>query len=482
MLNRLAQSALRSLRMKLSQQILGSSLRTLETLGPARLLTVLTEDLPQIAATILLLPTVAMNATIAVGCLIYMGTVSVPLLMIFAVLIALGILSYRYPARRAQAVLQKARDEADIIAEQFRALTYGAKELKLHEARRHSFLTDVLLVAATSAEEYNLLGMRIYTAAASWAQVAIFVIIGIIIFFHPTLPSHDIGALTSFIIALLYLTTPLQVIVNMIPSLGHANVALQNIQSIGLTLSASEQVPSSLEKLAPFGWRVIEFSSITHEYGDENERQGFTLGPLTLRFLPGVITFIVGGNGSGKTTFAKLLTGLYTPQSGEIRIDQTPIKTAAALEAYRQLFSTVFSDAFLFDRLLGLNSDQVEARSTEYLQRLQLAPRVHIDNGRLSTLDVSQGQRKRLALLTAFLEDRQIYIFDEWAADQDPGFREIFYLELIPELKARGKTVFVISHDDRYFHIADRLIKLEEGSVVEDSKGIQDLSAREASA
>jgi putative ATP-binding cassette transporter len=126
----------------------------------------------------------------------------------------------------------------------------------------------------------------------------------------------------------------------------------------------------------------------------------------------------------------------------------------------------VFSDFFLFDSLLGLEVPEGDARPEEYLERLLLHHKVKIEGGTLSTLDLSQGQRKRLALLTAYLEDRPIYLFDEWAADQDPEFKEVFYRHLLPDLKARGKTVVVISHDDRYYDAGDRLVRLDSGGLV----------------
>jgi putative ATP-binding cassette transporter len=132
---------------------------------------------------------------------------------------------------------------------------------------------------------------------------------------------------------------------------------------------------------------------------------------------------------------------------------------------YRQQFSAVFFDFYLFERLFGFEGKDVDAESQKYLDLLQLSHKLTIKDGHLSTVDLSQGQRKRVALLNAYLEDRPIYIFDEWAADQDPQFKQIFYYELVPELKSRGKTVIVISHDDRYYHLADRLIKLESGKI-----------------
>src|SRR5256885_14002412 len=66
----------------------------------------------------------------------------------------------------------------------------------------------------------------------------------------------------------------------------------------------------------------------------------------------------------------------------------------------------------------------------------------------------------------AYLEGRPVLVFDEWAADQDPSFRHLFYTELLPELRARGHLLVVISHDDRYFHLADRIVRMEAGRMV----------------
>ena len=211
----------------------------------------------------------------------------------------------------------------------------------------------------------------------------------------------------------------------------------------------------------------LELKGVTHSYHRELENKSFTLGPIDLSFAPGELVFLVGGNGSGKTTLAKLICGLYTPEFGEIRLNFEPVM-AQGREAYRQLFSVVFSDFHLFENLLGLETVGLDSRADNYLKQLQLNHKVQIADGTFSTIDLSQGQRKRLALLTAFLENRPFYIFDEWAADQDPLFKEVFYLQLLPELKAQGKTVLVISHDDRYYTIADRIIKLDYGKLNHD--------------
>jgi putative ATP-binding cassette transporter len=219
----------------------------------------------------------------------------------------------------------------------------------------------------------------------------------------------------------------------------------------------------------PPAWRRLDLAAATFAYPSDVDGQAFELGPLDLTFQRGEIVFIVGGNGSGKTTFVKLLTGLYECQAGEIRLDGAAI-TPDRREWYGEHFSAVFSDFYLFDSLLGLDRADLDARARRLLVELELDAKLRIVEGALSTTALSQGQRKRLALLTAFLEDRPIYVFDEWAADQDPHYREIFYKRLLPELKAKGKTVFAISHDDRYYHLGDRVVKLEYGKIAEDRR------------
>jgi putative ATP-binding cassette transporter len=180
-----------------------------------------------------------------------------------------------------------------------------------------------------------------------------------------------------------------------------------------------------------------------------------------LSFYSGEVVFVVGGNGSGKTTLAKLISGLYAPESGDIRLNGIEI-TDGLRDYYRQHFSAVFSDFFLFESFIGLGSN-LDAQASQYLKDLELDHKVEIKDGKLSTTELSQGQRKRLALLTAYLEDRPFYIFDEWASDQDPVFKQVFYNRIVPALRERGKAVIVITHDDKYFHCADRLIKLDFG-------------------
>jgi putative ATP-binding cassette transporter len=479
LLNKLGQNALYSIRMELSRQIVAAPLRHLEQLGTHRLLASLTEDVQIIINTVMLVPLLCINGTVIFGCLIYMSSISGYLLAVVLACMVLGIAGYYIPAQKAQRIFKEARDQSDSLQQHFRALTLGTKELKINNNRRKAFFTDALNVTADAARRKNMAAMQIHIAAASWGQAFVFAVIGLIVFISPGILHISGTALTGYALSLLYLTSPLQVIMNMLPNVARANVAVNKVKDLGFELSGQEAEECSEPCLPCANWRTLEFKAVAHRYSCEGEASVFQVGPVTLTFKAGEVVFITGGNGSGKTTFAKLLTGLYAPEAGEILLDGRPIGSRER-DHYRQYFAVVFSDFYLFEQLLGLSGANCERDAQEYLIRLNLAHKVHIGNGRWSTIELSQGQRKRLALLTAYLEDRLIYLFDEWAADQDPVFKDVFYTQLLAELKAKNKTVFVISHDDRYYHVADRIIKLDEGQVVSDTSALEKSALVEA--
>jgi putative pyoverdin transport system ATP-binding/permease protein len=469
LLTKLGQQAMHRMRMQLCGQILAAPLLHLEELGNARLLTTLTDDIPTITNAVVVIPLLCVNAALVIGCLIYLGILSWWVFLIVLAFMILGIATYQLPILKVHKIFQATREHADRLQEHFRALTLGAKELKIHNERRHTFIKEGLEATADALQEYNVAGQNLYTAAASWGQVLVFIVVGLILFIFPWMHNLDRAMLTGYALTLLYLMTPLQVIMNSLPQLTRANVALNKVSDLGFSLASqglehAEEGPGQTDD----AWVKLQLSSVTHRYRRDGEASDFVLGPLDLTFRPGEMVFIIGGNGSGKTTFLKLLTGLYAPESGSIYLNDKPIG-AENREAYRRHFSAVFSDFYLFETMLGLGDNRLDQRASEYLQQLKLAHKVRIEKGKLSTTALSQGQRKRLALLTAFLENRPIYIFDEWAADQDPYFKDFFYMHLLSDLAARHKTVFVITHDDKYYHLAGRIITLDNGQVTSDT-------------
>ncbi len=464
----LSTGALFDQRIRLSRRILDAPLRKLEEVGPHRLLVALTEDIATISGALTTLPLLCMHAAIVVGCLIYLGWLSEWMLLgVFGFMI-LAVLTYQFAMTRAQYYFKKSRESWDLLFKDFRALTEGTKELKLHRARREAFLSTVLSVNAQTLRRHNIYANAIYNGARSWGQVLIFVFIGLLLFVLPGFSAISLQTRMSYTLIILYLMTPVEVILNSVPLLGRAKIAVQKVEDLGLLLPSNvDSIHEKPRREVESKWQTLELTGVTHTYYRESEDDNFVLGPIDLSFNRGELVFLTGGNGSGKTTFAKLLTGLYMPESGEIRLDKDVV-TDETRDDYRQNFSVVFSDFYLFETLLGLESNATDDRAQDYLQQLHLNHKVSVENGTFSTTSLSSGQRKRLALLTAYLEDRPFYVFDEWASDQDPVFKKIFYHQLLPELKSRNKTILVISHDEAYYHIADRVVKLNYGVVESD--------------
>jgi putative ATP-binding cassette transporter len=256
---------------------------------------------------------------------------------------------------------------------------------------------------------------------------------------------------------------PISTIMGALPSLRQSMIALKRIEQLDDTLLA-ERAPCGETNFTGNAPLTLELRGVCHQYPGATEDRAFVLGPIDFTIHAGELLFIVGGNGSGKTTLAMLLLGLYPPESGAIYLNGHKV-TEANVADYRQHFSAVFADFHLFEQLLEMESDALMEKTNHYLASLEMANKVQVVDGKFSTLNLSTGQRKRLALISSYLEDRPIYLFDEWAADQDPAFKRVFYTELLPELKARGKTVIVITHDDAYFSCADRVIKLQDGAL-----------------
>jgi putative ATP-binding cassette transporter len=312
-----------------------------------------------------------------------------------------------------------------------------------------------------------------FIVAQNWSQFLFFTLIGLILFVLPRVEHLDPHALTGYVVATLYLMGPLSGVLSCMSIFGRAGASLRKIDDLGLVLrTAAVESEDHSRQAAPATFDYLELSNVTHSYRRENEEKPFMIGPINLHFRAGELVYLVGGNGSGKSTLAKVLTGLYVPEGGEIRVNGQVIDNRNR-DDYRQHFSAVFSDFHLFDSFIGLQGENRDEQAREYLKQLHLSHKVSIKNGKLSTTELSQGQRKRLALLTAYLEDRAFYLFDEWASDQDPLFKDVFYTKLLPELKARGKTILVITHDDHYFHLADRVIKLDYGQIASDAPGVE---------
>ncbi len=460
---RYSQQAIADLRRQLVRRILGVPLRRLEQIGASRLMVALVDDVNSLMSALFGFPTLAVNLAVLLGGAVYLTFLSWHMLVAMGVLILAGAGCYRIFITSGFRALFQAREAEDRLYAHFRTLTEGIKELKLHQLRREAFMTENVQSSTEDFQRHTVAAETRFMLAHNWSHLLFYVLVGLILFFLPRFQGTDIKTLTGYVLTVLYLMGPLAGVMSSLAVFSRADVALRKIDALGVSLGGeSDDQPAGG---AASAFSRLEFTGIAHTYRSDQSDDKFVLGPLDLEFRRGELVFLVGGNGSGKSTLAKIITGLYPPESGEIFLDGRAI-TDANRDDYRQLFSTVFADFHLFETLLGLRSPDMDLQAEEYLAQLHLNHKVKIAGGRVSTTALSSGQRKRLALLTAYLEDRPFYVFDEWAADQDPLFKDIFYRQLLPELKRREKTVLVITHDDRYFNVADRVLKLDYGQLL----------------
>lgn len=472
LLTRLSQDSIANLRLRLSREILSAPLIKLEAYGPHKLLASLSSDISAISNGIMRLPFLLMNSAMIAGCLLYLLWLSWVLFLVAVLVMGVGMQAYRWPQTRALAFFKIAREHNDDLYKGFRAVCEGTKELKMNQQRRNAFFDGRFEETIRAYADNMVGGRKYYSFAGSFGILLFFLVIGTLVFILPKWVEIEQSALVGYVLILLFLQGPLEVVLTAVPELAKTSVSLEKLQSLGLTLNAQSNKPSALEDEAVAHGALkyqqsIELKNVTHKYYRELEATHFQLGPINLQFQPGELVFLIGGNGCGKTTLAKIILGLYEPESGNVCLDGVELNKSQ-YEEYRQLFSPVFVDFFLFDELLGFGDIDIDAQAAKHLEALQLSHKVSVENGKLSTTDLSQGQKKRLTLMAAYLEDRPFYVFDEWAADQDPEFKRVFYRSILPDLREQGKTVLVISHDEQYFDVADRYIKMESGQIIID--------------
>ncbi len=471
----LALKTVRDLRLELSSKILSTPLRELERMGSHRQLAVLTEDVTTLSRVLPFITRFASDVTTLAAGAVWMFLLSWQALLVVGAFLVVGIGIYHLMLNRSMVHMRRGRDEFDVVFDHFRALHDGSKQLKLNRKRRKLFLFGDLRDSLEAFRDHAMAGRRVLVGAEVLTRFLFFALLGLMVFGIPYFLSEGgTEVMLGYVLVALFLFRPVNSLMMLVPDFGLAAVALQKIESLGLALDNLESEPGvnfdsdAGESLKVANWKQLELRGTSYTYRHRSEDAGFRMGPIDLVLKPGELVFIEGGNGSGKTTFAKVLCSLYSHDEGEILLDGVPI-TDENRESYRQLFSVVFFDFHIFGKLVSDAGDEIDALAKVRLNELELAHKVTVSDGMLSTQELSQGQRKRLALLTAYVEDRPIYLFDEWAADQDPQFKKIFYTKILPELKASGKTVIAITHDDRYMHLADRRLKLEEGALVSES-------------
>lgn len=459
------EAILNGIRVEVAERLRRTDLEALEHMGRAEIFGMVareTQNISQAASAIAMALQMTMMVAFSMA---YLAILSKTAFVITAAMSAVGIMLHLRRMKGLLAMLGEAQQKENEFLGLLTHLIDGFKEVRLRKARSDDLFRDLANVSYTVQDVKSRTG-REFSAVYIFAQVMFYALLAAIVFLLPRISAEYTTVVLKLTAAILFIIGPLGSIVGSIPVWSAANVAAHNIFDLEARLAAASAGDRAgrPEAVPPARFSRLELKRVVFEYPDRGKGSVFRLGPVDLEARAGEILFIVGGNGSGKSTLLKALTGLYHPQSGSITLDDTLLSHDNSVW-YRSHFAAVFSEYHLFDRLYGLAEVPAE-RVQALLTTMQIADKTAFENGRFTTLDLSHGQRKRLALLVALLEDRPILVLDEWAADQDPPFRRYFYEELLPSLKREGKTIIAVTHDDKYFGIADRVVKMEYGEFV----------------
>lgn len=448
------------LRMKMTNKIFATSYQRFEKIDRGRIYTALNDDINTLADSTNMFVVLVTSFFTAAGAFIYLGTIAFWATLLTVLLIVSISAIYYFVGKSTNVYFEQARDTQNTFMRLINGMIDGFKEISLHHVKKQEYKDDMALTAATYKNKIVTANIRFINAFLVGESLLV-VLLGGVVFALPRLfPGIQFHTIMSFVIILLYLIGPVNGILTALPGIMRIRIAWNRIQQF------IKDLPANMGTAVAATVKGNSISSLSLEnvgfrYQGQADQQYFSIGPIDLMAKAGEIIFIIGANGSGKTTLAKLLTGLYEPDMGTILINGKPVK-GADLGEY---FSVVFSPVYLFEKLYSINTTERAEDIKRHLRLLNLDHKIDIVDGRYSTIDLSGGQRKRLALLQCYLEDAPIYLFDEWAADQDPAYRRYFYHVMLPEMKKMGKIVIAITHDDHYFDVADKVFKMNEGKL-----------------
>lgn len=439
------------------KQILDTPLLKVAKVGKARILASLGSDVRNVSFGLLRLPDFLQSSILILCTSVYLCYLSPQIFTLCAIWIIVVFTINNFLMMKVYAYFRKARENDDALQNNYQNILDGHKELLINRYRAKLYYEDEFENNARSKKKNNTLGNLFNNLSSNFTNVALLALVGVEFYLALEFKWASVTEATTIALSILFLRTPLVSMIGSFPTLLLAKIALDKIAKLELDDYKEHFEKTNFIK----DWRQISFKNTSFSYDDN-----FHLNPVNLELKKGELIFLIGKNGSGKSTFCMLLTGLFKPSEGEIFVDDMKIDDDN-LDIYRSLVSAVFSDFHLFTKTLAKEKFADEEKIASWLEFLELKGKTRVEDHELVLTKLSTGQKKRLAMLIALLEERDILVLDEWAADQDPVFRRFFYKKLLPLLKEQGKTIFAITHDDAYFDSADRIFLAEEGNISE---------------
>lgn len=464
--NSVVERMLKRLRLRTMSALRQSELVSFEQVGSSALSKVVAQETNHLSVAFPLLIDAMQQGVLLLASMLYLVYLSGLAFGIFCATIVIGLLGYSRINASFKSELKQASLKQTEMVDRITDIIDGSKELRLHAQKSESVFQSYCALSAQSEALMTDAGAHMASMILLMSGV-VYAMLGVVAFVLPHYAPVSHAIVFQLVPTLLFCAGAVSRIVVQIPLFIRAELGLASIERINqqLELGSSAMVTQKAKEAAWLinGFKRIDYQDITYRYPAAQDDQSFTSGPWSLHLERGEIIFLVGGNGSGKSTALRLISLLYQSSSGNIMVDGKSTD-AFARAGLREQFSAIFGDFHLFDRLYGLeNIDAAEVQ--RLIDEMELTGKVSYADGRFTNLDLSTGQRKRLALIAALLEDRPIYAFDEWSAEQDVHFRDVFYRRILPQLRARGKTVVAVTHDERYWELADRIVKFDLGCI-----------------
>lgn len=455
------EDAIYNIRIRLTNKIQQVELPFMEEKGSNTLYARFTQSDIAISQAIPQITGAAQMSILMVFSFLYLAYISPLSFLVSMLTILVGAFLFLSRTRYIKALLQEVRVKEVNYFKSISHLINGFKEIKINQKKGKHILRNIEVQSAEIEKIKVEVGKQ---ESRLWGhgRVLVYTLLPILVFVIPSISEVQTDNIYKISSTILFITGPIAILINVIPVLSRVHISIDELIELEQEMDSAINKESQNDACHFPDFNEITIRNLSFSYPDKG--LGFVAGPFNEKIIKGELLFIVGGNGSGKSTYLKLLTGLYHPDKGDILVDAKVIEESCYL-AYRNLFSAIFTDFHLFDKFYGI--DGIDQDNVNFwLEKMKIKDLVQYHDEGFSTTNLSTGQRKRLAFITAILEDKPILVMDEFAADQDPQFRQYFYETLLPELKSMGKTVVAVTHDDHYFHVADRLIKMEEGKVL----------------
>jgi cyclic peptide transporter len=462
---RYSMKMIHNIRMQIIEKLKKIEYRAFEKVGDEHIFTILIRDTATISNSSSGFVYFFSSIVTIVFCLGYMLWLFPMGFLLTMVVLAIGMGVYLLNQKKIIKKLTEARELEAVFYKQVEDFVKGFKEIKISKEKKNDIFNNYIYRTSDKVMTLNITSLIGFLNNSIIGQGFFYVLMGFILFYFPMNSNGGVEKVITYLFLIIYMLGPISRIAEMVPTMSFVKIAIKQLRRLEFDILSIKNEFDFEEAAAekPFQFKEIRFEEVYFTYDNEREEEQFTLGPINISIESGKTHLIFGENGGGKSTFMKVFSGLYKPNSGNIYIDDHRLDYDE-YDYYRNQFCAVYSEFYLFDTLYGLKNID-ENRLETWLRKMKIFDKVSLEGDKLSTINLSSGQRKRLALVIALMENKPIMILDEWAAEQDPDFKKIFYHEILPELGSDNRTVVLISHDDKYFDCSERIFRISNAEL-----------------